>query len=181
VSVICKVYISAVRPLGNNARLVLTQCVADSEVMANYNPDAEDKLFSRASPSGSAELVVTDQHAIPQGLGLHQDKLYLVFTRAAERPATAGAIALCSIYVASRSSFGGTSDQFQFRANYIDRSVKLEWPMISQFAHQIMIDNPGASDQLEPGQRDWWVAIYDCATTTMAEALEDAHHAPAVT
>ena len=84
-SVICKVTVSEVRDFGG-AHLIKTQCVAENEVMAHYNPDAEDKLFSQYSPSGSADFVVPANVAIPQTKVWGADKLYLMFIENDEEP-----------------------------------------------------------------------------------------------
>jgi len=176
-SVICKVYITTRKPIADGKELITCNCVAENEVMAAYNPDAEDKLFSRYSPSGSAEFVLDQSSAtqLPQGLGLYQDKLYLMFIQSGERPTLNKAIATASLQVRSCTDFGGTSKQFDLVANYVDRDRPLVWPQIAQFMHRIMIDNPRAAEQFKPGDKDWWVGVYDASKHSMNEVVELAH------
>lgn len=174
-SVICKVYINVIKPLGTQ-HLVLTNCIAENEVMAAYNPDAEDMLFSKYSPSGSAEFVVSDATAMqmPRSLGTCQDKLYLMFVRQNDPPAFAKALCFAPLMIQSSTDFGGTSKQFDMRCPY-GKKTRPDYRLVDQFAHRIMIDNPGASDQFAPGQQDWWVGVYDAGKLTMAEVVADAH------
>lgn len=170
-SVICKVYITDVRQFGEE-KLVKTNCVAENEVMAAYNPDHEDKLFSQYSPSGLADFTVPQCIPLPDAPG-QQNKLYLVFVRQTPAPKFAKAIAYAPITIRSFTNFGGTSNQFDMGTPYAP--VSADYRCLKQFGHRIMIDNPGASDQFVPQQTDWWVGIYDAAKYTMTETLADAH------
>lgn len=176
-SVICKVYVSSIKPVGSTS-LVFTNCVAENEVMAAYSPDHEDKLFSQYSPSGSAEFVVPDWMALqlPQGLGLYQDKLYLMFVQSDTAPKFSKALGYSPMQVRSMTDYGGTSKQFDMCTVWGTKAGD-DARMLTQFAHRIMIDNPKASKQFVPGAKDWWVGIYDASKHTFDDVVSDAHAA----
>lgn len=172
-SVICKVSINSVANFGEN-KLVKTSCIAENEVMAAYNPEAEDKLFTKYSPSGTADFVVPSGFALDAApAGMAQTKLYLMFVKE-ESPALAKALAYAKVYVRSITDFGGTSKVFEITTDY-SKGEKRDWRQIHQFNHRITIDNPGASDQFNAGDKGWWVGIYSAEALTMAEVIQDAH------
>lgn len=174
-SVICKVSISEIRDFGKD-RLVRTQCVAENEVMAAYNPDEEDKLFSQYSPSGSADFIIDQSINIPQVLVAHSEKLYLMFVQQDNAPTFSDAICYARLSVRSATDFGGTSKQFDLSTFYNSKpqqNTDSKW--LSQFSHRIMIDNPLAANQFKPSENNWWVGIYDASKHTMHEVIADAH------
>lgn len=177
-SVICKVCIDEVRSFGEE-KLIKTTCVADNEVMAMYNKDDEDKLFTQASPSGSADFVVSSDLPTPNQT-YPKPRLYLVFLKAEEKPEFANAFAFAPVKVHSITDYGGTSKQVDI-ATYWGTQAKADEQFrnhpgyAKKFNHRIMIDNPGAFDQFKAGDPGWWVGVYDCEKHTMHEALADAH------
>lgn len=178
-TVICKVTVDEVRSFGEE-KLVKTNCVAENEVMAMYNKDDEDKLFTQASPSGSADFVVSSYLPVPESAGWPHPKLYLVFLKAEEKPEFKNALFFAPVMVKSITDYGGTSKQVDITTYYghgapAEEAFKDRVDYARRFNHRIMIDNPGAFDQFKPGERGWWVAGYECEKHTMHEALADAH------
>ncbi len=174
-SVICKVSISEIRPFGEQ-KLVKTTCVSDNEIMAAYNPSEEDKLFTKYSPSGSADFTVPVTIPIPQNLAYPQPKLYLMFVQSEVRPEFSNSLCFAKIKVNSSTDFGGQSKQFDIGTFYQSKSKdEKSHKWIEQFNHRIMIDNPAAADQFIPGDQSWWIGIYDADKFTMSEVISDAH------
>lgn len=180
-TVICKVSVRDVRSFGTEI-LVKSDCIAENEVMAMYNLDDEDKLFTKASPSGSADFVVDKviEQDLPRSADRWQRKMYLVFVKQDDKPTFETAIAFAPVRVESMTDFGGTSKQVEISTFYGNNApgaahLASNPRFMKKFSHRIMIDNPGAFNQLSPGSAVWWVGIYDATRWTMAEALADAH------
>lgn len=180
-SVICKVYVSEVRPFGEE-KLIKTSCVADNEVMAMYNKDDEDKLFTTASPNGSADMVVSS-HLPVRDPSYPYDKWYLMFVKSEgwEVPFTpCKVLAFAPVKVHSITDYGGTSKQVDISTylgigNTVDSEFVSQLGYMKRFHHRIMIDNPAAFEQFKAGEQGWWVGVYPCDQFTMHEAVEDAH------
>lgn len=176
-SVICKVSISEIRQFGEQ-KLVKTTCVADNEVMAAYNPSEEDKLFSKYSPSGSADFTVPVNIPIPENLAYPSPKLYLMFVQNEVRPEFSNSLCFAKIKVNSSTDFGGQSKQFDIGTFYQSKPKdETSWKWIEQFNHRIMIDNPAAAEQFKPGDAGWWIGIYNADKFKMEEVIADAHAA----
>lgn len=179
-SVIAKMNISSVTPYGVG-RAVNLSCVASNETMAGFAEGAseEDRLFTRASPSGSMLLNQPATHLL--GKPRHEpgdgpDTFYVVvlFGDEADGMECKGASAIVEAKVTSLTDFGGTSREVQFHDHYnkTDRTKgvdRLNWKM--------MVDNPGAHRQFKPGQ-PCLIAFFPTTAFDRDHAIAAAHRAP---
>lgn len=177
-SVIAKMQIQAVTPFGVGQSLDLG-CVASNETMANYAGSEEDKLFSKASPSGSMRLnqpagfILGKPYHEP---GQEPDTFYVMvlFGDEIDDQSFKGAYAVVEARCASVTDYGGTSKEVRFhdassktsRTRGIDR---LNWKM--------MVDNPGAQVQFKP-DTPCVIAFYPTTNFDRDQAIAAAHAGP---
>lgn len=179
-SVIAKMSIRSVIPFGVGRALDLA-CVAANDMMAGFaeGKDQEDRLFSKASPSGDMRLHQPSNFCLGRAtsdLGDAPDTFYVVvlFGDEANGRPCKGAYAVAEARCVSTTDFGGTSVMVEFRSAYnkTDRTVGvdgLHWKMT--------VDNPGAQVQFKPGT-DCLIAFFPANKFTRDTAIAAAH-APA--
>jgi hypothetical protein len=170
-SVIAKLNVSAVRPFADG-QLIELSCVCENQFMAQYHPENEDVVFTKASPWGEARVQMKSPLELMDG-----DQVYVVFTRSKDVGGVHGAIAWCEVRIASITDFGGESRRVEIMNGYRAYDAKVQPDEISAFNLRMSIDNPGAYRQFRPGEGAWWAMIYRCRDVTIDEALALAHRA----
>lgn len=165
-SVIAKLYVDGADFFGNGA-LIGFCATAENKLMAQYAPENEDVLFSKASPWGSARVQFDGMPNLEK-----QDKVYMIFVQ--DEPDIEGVIGWAKVRVASVTDFGGTSKQVEI-TNEHRYDQKYGAHELRGFTFRMGIDNPGASNQFTPGATGWWALIYRCADMPMDAALALAH------
>jgi hypothetical protein len=154
-SVIAKVSIRGIHNYGSGS-LVELGCVCENDLMAAYAGSEEDKLFTKYSPWGEVKL-----HQ-PAGwvLGKQGDAFYVMIGN--DLPEGVDLSFGDHIYawsqakVASITDFG---DNQAKRVEIIDTGNQ-RGGAITSFNWKMSVDNPGATNQLEPGNSKYWVAFY---------------------
>jgi hypothetical protein len=150
--------------------------------MAHYHPENENVVFTRYSPSGSAEMHFDRAPAIPKKIVEYDGKtvevsgeMYLVYLRQEERPQIDSALFFSPLKCYSRTEYGTDLVTVELQSPYVDRSSKLDPKQPRRISIKLGIDNPGASNQFEPGTEGWWVVAYSANDMSTTEALALAH------
>lgn len=180
-SVIGKMNVNSAQTFDKGQKVTLG-VVCENEFMAHYHPENENVVFTRYSPSGSAELHFDKPLEWHKKTIEHngqtwevQGELYLIYLRQKERPNTEGAMWFSALRCVSRTEYGSDMKTFEFCNPYRDRNEILD-PREPRLIHiKLGIDNPGASDQFEPGTDGWWVVAYSTNELSQHEALKLAH------
>lgn len=163
------------RDYGSGTKQLQLHCVCDDKLMAYTDEckadNLEDKTFNDASPSGDAIMQVP--HGFPVA---RQEKFYLIFERQPDCPPFDNAELVCKLRVNGITDYGGTSKTVEMFSAYGYGNTMPPYHdrQIDSFNLKMMIDNPKASVQFEPGAEGYWVGIYRCDKFTMQEALADA-------
>lgn len=170
-SVIAKMNVLASRAFGKG-QLIELSCVCEDRLMADYHPENENVVFSKASPWGEARANVD------QGPCLRQhEEVYLIFQKRPGQPPLDRVALWAPVRVVSITDFGGTSKQVEICNQYRDHRHIPEPGEINAFNLRMSIDNPGAAYQFKPGESGWWLTVYQAREISMDEALALAHGA----
>lgn len=157
-------------------------CVCDDRLFTINEPVpgrvAENQTFSTATPSGDCRFHMSKDFPIRR-----QEEFYLIFQKEDECPAYAGAIMVSKVRCVSVTDFGGTSKSVEVCSEHRpyppSRGAEAPAPKHPRqswtFNMRMMIDNPAASIQWEPGKGGYWLGIYRASDFDMHEALADAH------
>lgn len=163
-SVIAKLSVIDVKVFGDG-QLVKLNCICENDLMAAYAKAHEDRLFTKYSPWGEAEL-----HA-PVGQVWNKDERhYLVALRGQDRPAFQGARIVVPSRVVSMTDFGGDTRRVEIASRWPTKEAP-----VPSFNWKMSIDNPPAAAFFAPGALDYWVGFYPESAFTIDEALADAH------
>jgi hypothetical protein len=186
-SVIGKMNLRAAKTF-DTGQAVTLGVVCENAFMAHYAPENENVVFTRYSPSGEAELhfdvpqewptkTMEYFHHSTGAVESYQvpGECYLIYLRQVERPDVSRAKFFSPLRCQSRTDFGSDLKTFEFVGPYLDRNAVLDAKQPRRISIKLGIDNPGASNQFEPGTDGWWVVAYSAAEMTMEEALALAH------
>lgn len=158
--------------------------VCENQFMAHYHPENENVVFTRYSPSGTAELHFDNEITIPKRIVEHSGKtwevngeLYLIYLRQEEKPNVDKAVFWSPLKCYSRTEYGTDLKTIELSGSkYFSYNEKTEAEnQPRRISIKLGIDNPGAADQFEPGQTDWWVIAYSSNEMSANEALSLAH------
>ncbi len=171
-SVIAKMYVTESTKYGYGHGLSFS-VIAENALMAKCGaaPEDEDVLFTNASPSGSARLIVQNDPKAEIN-----DKFYFIFQRG-KKPNLEGATAWAKMKCYGITDYGGTSKQVELTCSAYHGEKYEDSIEARQVNYKILIDNPFAFEQFKAGEDGWWLTIYSAATMTMREALALAHAA----
>lgn len=174
-SVIAKMYALNQPRLFPEEQQVDLTCVCDNRLMAYHDScksaGNENRTFNDASPSGDCRFSTKRDFEIHRS-----EEFYLIFIEQEACPAYPGAIMVSSVRCSSITDFGGKSKQIEVHSGYRNRDEAPAHPAQSwSFNLRMMIDNPQASIQFEPGTGGYWVGIYRASDFDMHEAIADAH------
>jgi hypothetical protein len=155
--------------------------VCENQFMAHYHPENENVVFTKYSPSGSAELHFDKPIVIPKKIVEYDGKthevngeVYFVYLRQEERPQLENAVFFSPLKCYSRTEYGTDLVTVELSHNhYSDRNLDAKQPR--RISIKLGIDNPGASNQFEPGTDGWWVVAYSANDMSTNEALALAH------
>jgi hypothetical protein len=162
--------------------------VCENAFMSHYNPQNENVVFTRYSPSGEAELHFDVPQEWPTKTMSYAEaatgtvkeyevpgECYLIYLRQAERPDVSRAKFFSPLRCNSRTDFGSDLRTFEFVGPYLGRDARLDPKQPRRISIKLGIDNPCASSQFEPGTDGWWVVAYSAAEMSMDEALSLVH------
>ena len=174
-SVIAKMYALNTPRTFSQSQQVDLQCVCDERIMTVPRSEPvpgrveENQSFSTASPSGDCRFSLGLDEPVAR-----QEEFYLIFLQQFhEAPSFDNAIMVSQVRCVSVTDFGGTSKQVEVCSDY---SQSGEHPKQSgTFNMRMMIDNPAASVQFQPGKGGYWLGIYRANQYDIHEALADAH------
>jgi hypothetical protein len=162
---------------------VTLSVVCENQFMAHYHPENENVVFTRYSPSGSAELHFDSKPSIPKKIIEYDGKthevngeIYIVYLRQQERPQIEDALFFSPMKCYSRTEYGTDLVTVELWSPYVDsRDCTLNKKQPRRVSIKLGIDNPGASNQFEPGTDGWWVVAYSANDMSTNEALALAH------
>lgn len=162
---------------------VTLNVVCENQFMAHYHPENENVVFTRYSPSGSAELHFDKEIDIPKKIVEHSGKtheingeLYLIYLRQEQCPQTDRAVFFSPMKCYSRTEYGTDLKTIELTsAKYNSYNDVIPKGQPRRISIKLGIDNPAAADQFVPGQTDWWVVAYSANEMTANEALALAH------
>lgn len=179
-SVIAKFAVRTVSNFGTG-NLVELSCWCDDDLMAAYAEDEGDKLFTKYSPSGDMKLC---QPAYVQlgkpsdGFGGKDEAFYVMMLNTDELPEGFDQLTDGKQFPGSRLAFQGTCyslTDFGHGKQVVFLGKEKQSHMgMDRFRWQMMVDNPGASDQFKPGH-DCWIVFYPCERYTRNKAIAAAH------
>jgi hypothetical protein len=159
-SVIAKFQIVSQRQFGEGQFLTSLSCVCENDLMAAYAGSEEDRLFTRYTGWGEAQVGAL----LGSGHCTKGQKLYAVFLRSTEKPSCPRARKVVAAYVDEVANIGHDQGRVEIAGR---DQVGLNCRM--------SIDNPPAVAFFEPKVYDYWVAFYCADELTRDEALADAH------
>lgn len=162
---------------------VTLSVVCENQFMAHYHPENENVVFTRYSPSGTAELHFDKEINIPKKIVEYNGEthevngeLYLVYLRQTECPQTDKAVFFSPMKCYSRTDYGTDLKTIELTSSkYYSYNEAVGDKQPRRISIKLGIDNPGAADQFEPGQTDWWVVAYSSNEMSANEALALAH------
>jgi hypothetical protein len=156
--------------------------VCENQFMAHYHPENENVVFTRYSPSGSADIHFDNEPCIPKKIVEYNGEtreingeLYFVYLRQTERPQIENALFFSPLKCYSRTEYGTDLVTVELNSPHVDRSTKIDPKQPRRVNIKLGIDNPGASNQFEPGTDGWWVVAYSANDLSIDEALALAH------
>jgi hypothetical protein len=163
---------------------ITLRVVCENQFMAHYHPENENVVFTKYSPSGSAELHMDKPINLPKKTVEHDGRtwevpgeLYMVYLRQKERPQIDNALFFSPLKCYSRTEYGTDLVTVELQSPYLSQSDKVEEKQPCRISIKLGIDNPGASNQFEPGTDGWWVIAYSATELSTTEALALAHAA----
>jgi hypothetical protein len=177
-SVIAKFNVQAVRDFGSGALIELSN-ICENDLMAAYNPDHEDKLFTKYSPWGEARLHVRQGVVLP----LVQDQFYAVITSLEELgipPKTdyndkTPILAQTHALYRTKLSIQGITDRGEGQAKQIEFLGGInDESGVTAFNWRMAVDNPGATGQLKAGSSNYFVGFYPRSKFSYLEAVNAA-------
>jgi hypothetical protein len=169
-SVIAKVSIRNIHNYGSGS-LVELGCVCENDLMAAYAGSEEDKLFTKYSPWGEIKA------HIPSGwvMGEVGQAFYVMIGNDLPKDVDLSFGDNIRFWsqakVQSITDFG---DNQAKRLEIIDTGNQ-RGPALTSFNWKMSVDNPGATDQLQPGSNDYWVAFYPADRFTRDTAIAAFH------
>lgn len=164
-SVIAKLQIVSQRQFGEGQYLTTLQCVCENDMMAAYAGSEEDRLFTKYSPWGEAQVgCLLGSGFVPKG-----QKFYAIALRGDPNvpPPCPKARKVVAVVCEEVANLGHDQSRVEVASR---GKVGLNWRM--------SIDNPPAVAFFQPRIYDYWVAFYSADEFSRDEALADAHTQP---
>jgi hypothetical protein len=178
-AVIAKMNVNDVKEFPEGVHKFFLSTVCENGLMAHYNPENEDAVFTKYSPCGQCEITVGPELEKPE----KGSQVYVMFHEAHGTPSFEGAcfaklarVGYVTDYGQSKQVALGTAAPLWSQEE--NRLIELPVDLIPEnravggrdFELKLTIDNPHASVQFVP-QGLYLISFYDASKLTMDEVL----------